>query len=688
MPALLVALLLAQEIALAGKDAGAVRAPSSPQAWGGIREEHPLDIADYDLTATLDPVKHTLDGRETIVWRNRSAQPVRSLYLHLYLNAFEGEGSTFAHEAAIFGGFRSDVQVKKGEWGYTELKTATQGGKEIAWAFVHPDDGPETDRTVVRFDLPQPVAPGASATLEVAFHDQLPRVIARTGYAGSYHLVAQWFPKVGVLELPGERGATEPRWNCHEMHRYSEFYADFGNYKARITVPRGYTFGSVGVETKAPEEKNGQVTHFVEQNDVHDFAFTAWDGYAPPLEAKLTRGGRDIAVKVLHPPEYAESARIALESTLRSLNDFSDTLGEYPYQQVTVVVPPYNAEESGGMEYETFFTTIGALFPPESRAVEFVTVHEFGHGYFMGLLASNEFEEPFLDEGLNEFWDARQLGAEHPLRLGWPVPALSFWDLERSGTRRYPADPVSSNSWTKASRASYGDVYSRTLLVFHDLGTLVGEDVIAKGFREYYRRWRFRHPGTADLEEALADTAGEKAALVHRWFEEQVYKSAPIDDRIERLETEEQTPKPGFTLKKDLRVELGADEATRLTGEQRAAFKKEHPEAKKEISPFGWRSILQVRRFGAHVPQSVEVKFEDGTAEALDFPEGEVWHRWDFTRPARISSAQLDPQAQWLLDLDKLDDGRTRERAPLAARRWTLEAQAWYSLALAFLEAL
>jgi hypothetical protein len=684
---LLIALLLAQDIALAGKDAGAVRTPSAPQAWGGIRENHPEEVASYDLEATLDPVKHTIDGRETLVWRNRSAQPVKALYLHLYLNAFESEGSTFNRERAIFGGFRTDVETKKGEWGYLELKSATQAGKEISRRFVQPDGGLETEHTVVRFELPQAVAPGASTTLELQFHDQLPRVVARTGYSGTFHLVAQWFPKIGVLELPGERGATEPRWNCHEMHRWSEFYADFGNYKARITVPRGFTFGSAGVETRPPEESDRGVTHFVEQNDVHDFAFTAWDGYAKPLEGKLRRGEREIAVKVLYPPEYKASAQTALEATLYGLDTFSRTLGEYPYKQVTVVVPPFNAEEAGGMEYETFFTTIGALRPPESRAVEYVTVHEFGHGYFMGLLASNEFEEPFLDEGLNEFWDARQL-EKHPFKFGWPVPQISFWDFEREGTRRYPADPIASSSWNKASRTSYGDVYARTVLVMHDLGTLAGEEVIERGFREYYRRWHFRHPSTADLEEALADSAGEKAPLVRRWFEEQVYRSAPIDDRIEKLETEEEVPKPGWTKRDGKAVELGEDEASRLTVDLRAAFKKEHSDAKKEVSPFGWRSILQARRFGAHVPQSVEVKFEDGTSETLEFPEAETWHRWDLVRPSRISSAQLDPKGSWLLDLDKLDDGRTRERAQLTPRRWTLEVQAWYSLGLALLEAL
>ena len=114
---------------------------------------------------------------------------------------------------------------------------------------MQPDGGPKTDRTVVRLDLAQPVAAGASTTLDIGFFDQLPRVSARTGYYGTFHLIGQWFPKIAVLELPGERGATAPRWNAHEMHLHSEFYADYGSYDVRLTVPKGYTVGATGEET-------------------------------------------------------------------------------------------------------------------------------------------------------------------------------------------------------------------------------------------------------------------------------------------------------------------------------------------------------------------------------------------------------------------------------------------------------
>src|SRR4051812_39460591 len=102
-------------IGLASGSAGAVRIPSSDSAWGGVREDGPERVADYELEATLDPVRHTVEGKQRLSWKNRSAEAISSLYVHLYLNAFEGPGSTFAQEKVRYGGFRGDVPTRKGE---------------------------------------------------------------------------------------------------------------------------------------------------------------------------------------------------------------------------------------------------------------------------------------------------------------------------------------------------------------------------------------------------------------------------------------------------------------------------------------------------------------------------------------------------------------------------------------------
>src|SRR5262249_19588020 len=136
------------------------------------------------------------------------------------------------------------AEIRRGDFGRVELGAVEQNGGAVPWTFVHPDGGSDGDHTVVRLDLPTAGPAGRTTTIDVRFRDHLPRIIPRTGWFGSFHMVGQWFPKIGVLELAGERGATAPRWNVHEFHTYSEFYADWGEYDVSITVPKEFQVAS------------------------------------------------------------------------------------------------------------------------------------------------------------------------------------------------------------------------------------------------------------------------------------------------------------------------------------------------------------------------------------------------------------------------------------------------------------
>lgn len=690
-------------IPFAGPDAAAVATPSDANAWGGPRTGREPTLSDrvvrYEIDAALDPDKHTIDGKQKLTWRNRSAQPVCAVYLHLYLNAFEGADSTFMSEQRNFNfAFRSDVPVKDGDWGYTRLQRVLQDGQAVKWAYVQPDNGPRTDRSVVRLDLPRPVAPGASTTLDIAFLDKLPRVVARTGHFGTFHLVGQWFPKIGVLELPGERGATAPRWNVHEFHLHSEFYADYGEYDVRITVPSGYTVGATGEETGAPVERDGKVTRRFVQGDVHDFAWTADKRYAKPLDGVYEGpGSPKVKVRVLYPPEYAASAKPALKATIDSLAYFSRTLGPYPYRTVTVVIPPYNAGEAGGMEYPTFFTadSFATVEPktPSEYALDFVTIHEFGHGYFYGLLGSNEFEEPMLDEGLNEYWDQRmlrerrqQLHATTPLlkRLGI-APALDGFAMERlAAMLRSPADGLGRNSWDRMSSGSYNSVYTRTATTMRDLEARVGTPALERAFKLYYERWKFRHPSIADFREALAEGTGQRA-VVDQVFAQQVYATRKVDDRIAEFASKEVLPLPGYVENAGKLIESTGEGVRKEIDRQRKAWSKSHPKARPGIGPFPYLTTVLVRRDGADVPQVLRVKFADGSSEVVGFSGQQPWQRFTWTKPARAESVEIDPAGQVYLDQDKLDDSRTRETNHSAASRWAAAAAALLKTFLALL---
>ncbi|WP_430388410.1 M1 family metallopeptidase [Dyella sp. 20L07] len=693
------------EIPLAKASAAAPREASAADAWGGVRSGNEATLSDrvvgYRIDAELDAVKHSIKGSEQLTWRNRSDRPVDRIYLHLYLNAFQNEGSTFFTERNVLtahGQSRGVAALKKGEWGWIDLHSIQQGGKALKWSFVHPDNGPATDETVARVDLAEPVPAGGTLTLDIDFLSQLPRVVERTGWWGDFNLAGQWFPKVAVLELPGERGATQVQWNAHEFHFNSEFYADFGQFDVRLTVPADYTVGAVGALQGQPTKDGDRTTYHFVQGDVHDFAWVAARGYKTLDASWHGPGSPTVAVRVIYPPEYVASAKPVLQATLDSLTYFSNTLGAYPYHTVTAVVPPFNAEEAGGMEYPTFFTAEGyASINKETMDqwnIDFVTIHEFGHGYFYGLLASNEFEEPMLDEGMNEYWDQRML-RERSQRILVPsswaqragiTPSMDVFAFERqlAGLAR-PFDPLGQNSWDRYSSSSYGTVYSRTATAMHDLEERLGKSVMERAMREYYRRWRFRHPSAADLRAVLIEVSGN-ARAVNEIFDQFVYGTARIDDRVEAIDTQEVLPLAGSWVRNHERSELVAENRDEQVDKRRETWAKSHPHAgSSNPGPFSWRSTVTVVRDGAQVPQLLRVTFADGSHEDVRWDDDLRWARFVFTRPTKVVSAELDPEQKILLDANKLNDSRAVKSDPSASRRWTADAAALLQAFYAFL---
>jgi hypothetical protein len=694
----------AQDIPFAPAHDTIVTAQSAPNAWGGERTGNEPTLSDrvvsYTIGAELDASKHAVTGKEHMTWRNRSDREVHSVYFHLYLNAFQNDGSTFFTERKMLdpnGQNRGAAELEKGQWGWIRLQHVQQGGVPLTWSFVHPDGGPDTDQTVVRIDLAQPVPPGGTLTLDIDFLSQLPRVVERTGWWGDFNLIGQWFPKIGVLELPGERGATQVRWNVHAFHFLSEFYADFGLYDVHLTVPSDYTVGAVGKLQEAPEQKNGKTTYHFVQGDVHDFAWVAAKGYKTLDGSYEGPGSPKVAVRVIYPPEYEASAAPSLKSSIDSIGYFSRTLGPYPYETLTVVIPPYNADEAGGMEYPTFFTSEGfkKIEPGtlDEMFSDFVNIHEFGHGYFYGILASNEFEEPILDEGLNEYWDNRMLRErKQDLVLATPftkwlgvTPHIRGFAFERTASTLYhPADPLAQNSWDRLSGNSYGTVYSRTTTAMHDLEERLGRPALEKAFRLYYQRWHFRHPSVADLRAALIDSSGD-AKDVDAIFNEYVYGTAFIDDKVAKIETHEVLPQAGVTWKDGKETEVVASDLDKQVDKKRSDWEKAHPNAKPGAAgPFPWHSAITVRRDGVATPELLRVTFEDGSHEDITWNDDHRWARFDFVKPSKAISAELDPDRHNLLDRDRLNNSLTTKPNGAASRRWTVDVaallQSFYSL--------
>jgi len=266
--AVMVALLLLGDGAMTSTPQPPAReAAASPQAAAPRSPRN----ASYAITARLDPGSRTITGDEILTWRNTSNAATSTLRFHLYFNAWRNSESTWLRERRLSGRLSEEPRIS--DWGWIDVTTIRVIGTDSAagdltkrMRFVARDDGNTADRTVMEVPLDRAVAPGETINVQIAWSSRVPRPFARTGVIGNYYFLGQWFPKIGVLENDG--------WNCHQFHATTEFFADFGVYDVRLTVPRGWIVGATGSERDRRDEADGTTTHHYYEEDVHDFAWT------------------------------------------------------------------------------------------------------------------------------------------------------------------------------------------------------------------------------------------------------------------------------------------------------------------------------------------------------------------------------------------------------------------------------
>ncbi|MFN2167038.1 MAG: M1 family metallopeptidase, partial [Anaerolineae bacterium] len=351
------------------------------------------DIASYTLDVTLDAEAKTLSGHEVVTYHNTTPDPIPDLLFHLYLNAFRSEDSLFLREGGASSRGYSWDRAHAGWIEVTAIRLA--GGLPLTLAEIE-------DGTLARAALPTPVAPGDSVRIELDFEAQLPRVLARTGYAGDFFMVGQWFPKLGVWQ--------DGAWNAYPFHANAEFYADFGDYDVTIILPDDYVTGATGLPVSTLDNGDGTQTVRYRAEGVIDFAWTA----SPHFQA-ATRQVDGIDVVYLYLPEHDWTVARALDAAEAAVTHYGAWYGPYPYPRLTVVDVPDDGEGAGGMEYPTLVTagSMSAFGLPGlsaagvERSLEMVVVHEIGHQWWQSTVAFNEAEEPWLDEGFTEYSSVR-----------------------------------------------------------------------------------------------------------------------------------------------------------------------------------------------------------------------------------------------------------------------------------------
>ncbi len=678
-------LALSLAVTLRPWEAARAEAPTTSAGLPPLEAPYPLPPlpkqssrnASYTMDVRLDPQKHTIDGKLVLTWRNTADRPLDTFPFHLYWNAFRNNLSTLAREASAKGSARRRAQDER-DYGWIHVSSVrllgeTEADLTPSLHYAQPDDANADDRTVIEVKTPTSLAPGATFRFAIDWTALIPYgAFGRSGWVHDYHFIVQWFPKIGVF--------WKGQWNAHQFHSTSEFFADYGNYDVRITLPRGFVVGATGQRVETKDNGDGTETLRYVQEDVHDFAWTASRRFLEKTDRFADSGYPPVDIRLLVQPEHEHLTQRYLDSTKTALRSYGAWSAPYPYAQITVVDPAWNSA-SGGMEYPTLFTGGTRYIAPEIlRSPESVTVHEAGHQFWYGLVGNNEFEEAWLDEGFNSYHEEKATwlwrgpagvgryyfgpGGGRGGRTGFPVVApgvllgRGISDLEglRAGGK---SDVMARRAWEYKSRPSYGlNSYGKPALSLQTLEALVGDETMTRILRTYARRYRFAHPTSADFIATVNEVTGQD----WRWYFDATWFSSELLDYAINVRNERAPRLVGFRDGKD-----GSPERV------------PKPSAGKKEDEGPWDSEVTVERRGeVRMPVEVRVVFADGVQK------DETWdgqYRWmRFRYPGRkVVKAVVDPNRKLAIDVDPSNNAWVEDKgeARRAACKWTARYMFW-----------
>jgi len=602
-------------------------------------------IANYRIDATLDFEHKTLEGRETITWRNTGTAPTQEWPIHLYLNAFKGPQSRFVKESG--GQLRGDHMDRSSEatsWGYCRLLSVRMEGHDL-------DGHDGEDETVRWLKLPRAVAPGETIHIDITWQNRYPRVFARSGWSENFLMSGQWFPKVGVYQ--GDR------WNCHAYHAATEFFSDFGVYDVALSLPNALGLAHTGTQTnfvteiEADPKRPLNVIWRLHAEDVHDFAWAVMPSESWRKPAMFEYRGVQVFYYIngANRGNFARQRR-AVENALRWSEEW---YYKYPYPTLTVIDTPKDAPGADGMEYPTLITASSVAFDPFQVRFEpeLVTIHEYGHQFFYGMLASNEFEEPWLDEGFNSWFTHKSLERSYHALLGGRRFQVGTDFPEWAGYWSQPSsDPLTRFGFKTLNMQSYFiTAYAKPTQVLNQLEALLGRPVMEQVLRAYTQEMAFHHPTRNDFRRIAERVSGRDLGGFWRDF---VEGTEILDYAIREVKSQEVT-QGGW-----------------LFSDKEPVFAAPQPAAPGRVG-----SITLERKGGIRVPITLWVRLENKEEQRLVWDGQDRWITYEFDSP--VAAAVLDPDGNYPMLKDRLHASYTPKPVRRGFHYWS--QMVWGSVA-------
>lgn len=492
----------------------------------------------YTIDVTLNDIDHTLDGNISIQYKNNSPDALKQIYMHLWGNAYKNDQTAFGREQ-LEDGKRAFHFSKPEQRGYYKKIDFSVNGSKVNWITVK--DNPD----IVIISLSEPLLPGKSIEIKTPFLLKSSDVFSRSGHEKQNYAFTQWYPKPAVYDKDG--------WHPMAYLDQGEFYSEFGTFDVFITLPENYIIASTGTTDDAQElnrvQARLQLTKVVlggeadtlkdpkssdntkrlhyRANEVHDFAWFASKEFYMVKDTAILQDGTQIPTYGYFPYKSRDTWTQSAFYTKRTLEFLSSNVGKYPWPHASAVAGGLKA--GGGMEYPM----VTVIQPGGSaESVDNVIEHEVGHNWFYGILASNERLNPWMDEGINTFYENRYMLQFYPKDTSNKKGLAIDEKLASNLFMKKHLDQAVGLSSEQFSAINYGlDVYQKTAKLFQILEGYLGKDRFDKAMQAYFMKWKMKHPQPADLRNVLESETGENLGWL---FEDMIIKNDFADYEVEK----------------------------------------------------------------------------------------------------------------------------------------------------------
>lgn len=469
----------------------------------------------YSIDVNLDVKTNIMKGKEVVTYWNNSPDSLDKIFVHLFWNAFQpgsmmDERSNYAGRVILGRDNKGNIirdwdkrvadrisKLAPNEAGYQRIQTVRVNGQVIT---------PEITQTIMKIPLQQHILPGRSAVIEIVFEAQVPLQIRRAGRdnaEGVRYSMAQWYPKIAAYDHEG--------WHPNQ-YIAREFYAPFGEFNVNITLDKHYMVAgsgtiinpnevgyNYGVVKGMPRTNAETLTWKFKANNIHDFVWGADPDYTM-IRRKVERGPLLYFVYKKTNEEYDDKWK-KLADTIELVYPFIEkTFGPYRYPNYSFI-----QGADGGMEYPMATLIKG---PGVGTAL-----HELGHNWYQGTIASNEGAYAWMDEGGATYFEQRIRGWINKDSMWYLNSYDSYYNLVKSKLE----EPMSTHADHFNTNYAYSQAaYGKGMVFYAQLAYIIGNKKMDEFLLEYERQWKFKHPTPADMVRVAEHVSG----LQLKWYKD------------------------------------------------------------------------------------------------------------------------------------------------------------------------